>query len=470
MSRHNLSLIVVVPVLVLLGLAVGLTAPTPDKDYQLLKQIAEVLARIDRDYVRSLSEEERAELIENMIDGGLRRLDDHSEYMNMERSRQFSNDTEGHFTGIGVTIVADPISNFLKIESLLPGTPAYEAGLASGDLLVKINDQSTEGFKPDDGRKVIVGAAGTPVTLVTRREGRNPAEQTVAVTRSNIEINPISGVRRLADNPKNWDFMLDPEAKIGYVRLATFSAKATDELVAALKQLHEQGAKAFILDLRDDPGGLLPQAISVADLFLPGGRIVSTKNRSGGEQVFEAGAPKEGLDFIEQIPMAVLVNRHSASASEIVAAALQDYQRAIVIGERSFGKGSVQKVFTIPGPPRASLKITTETYWRPSGKNIHRDPKKSKETDEWGVKPDIEVPLTDEDRTRWVQHMRAREQVAGKPGLAPKPPEPKDGKKDDKPYEDKALLRAVEELKKKLGGTGWKLPEREPPLPQAVRA
>lgn len=467
MSRHNLALVIAIPVLVLIGLTVGLTAPAPDKDYLLLKQIAEVLARLDRDYVRALGDEERVELIENMIDGGLRRLDDHSEYMNMDRARQFTNDTDGQFEGIGVSISPDPVSKFLRIEGLIPNTPAYESGLAAGDLITRVNGTSTHGITIDGARKLIMGQAGTPVELATQREARNPAEQTLQVTRGNILVNPVSGVRRIPDNPKSWDFMLDPEAKIGYVRIATFSAKATDELVAALKQLHEQGAKGVFLDLRDDPGGLLPQAISVADLFLPQGRIVSTRNRTATEQEFDAHPAKEDLAFIEQIPMAVLVNRQSASASEIVAAALQDYKRAVIVGERTFGKGSVQKLFTIPGPPRASLKITTETYWRPSGKNIHRDPRKSKETDEWGVKPDFEVPLTDEERLRWLTHLRGRDYVPGKPGLAPKPPEPK---KDDKPFEDKVLQKAIEELKKVMGGTGFVPREAPAALPEAVRA
>lgn len=452
MPRRNLALILAIPALVLVGLTIRLTAPVPDKDYLLLKQIAEVLAKVDREYVRSLSDEERAEVIEHMIDGGLRRLDEHSEYMNLERSQQFNKDTEGKFSGIGVSIIADPVSNYLRIESLFPGNPAYEAGLAAGDLITQVDGKSTEGLRVDEVRKLIQGEPGTPVSLVIRRAGRNPTDETVVVVRGSVEVNPVSGVRRRPEKPIEWEFMLDPAAKIGYIRLSQFSANATLELVAALKQLHEQGAMSLILDLREDPGGLLPQAISVADLFLPGGRIVSTRSRSGTDQEFVAKPSPAGLGFAEVWPMVVLVNGHSASASEIVAAALQDHNRAIVIGERTFGKGSVQKLFTIPGPPEASLKLTAETYWRPNGKNIHRDPRTAKETDEWGVKPNpgFEVPLTDEDRQSWVRHMRERELVTGKPGIAPpKVPDPRAPKKDEKPFEDRALQKAVEYLKTK---------------------
>lgn len=471
MPRYNLAVLIVAIVLVLLGLVASLTAPPPQKDYLLLKQVAEVLAYLDRYYVRPLSDEERAELIENMIDGGIRRLDDHSEYMNIDRAQQFSSDTEGHFTGIGVTISADPESQYLKIESLIPGTPAYEAGLAAGDLIIRINDQSTFGFKPEDGRKAIVGPAGTPVTIVTRRNGREPTDLAITIVRGNIEVNPVSGVSRRADDPKRWNFMLDdPAVRFGYIRLAGFSAKATEELLAAFKTLQEQGAQGVILDLRENPGGLLPQAISVADLFLPAGRIVSTRNRQGDEQTYDATPAQEGWEFLETIPLAVLVNRQSASASEIVAAALQDHQRAVIVGERTFGKGSVQKVFNLPGPPRASLKITTETYWRPSGKNIHRDLRKSKDNDDWGVKPDIDVPLTDDERLRWVQHLRAREQVTGKPGVTPPQAKPRPSPPEEKPFVDRVLNQAIEAVKKKLPTAGPPGRPHRQALVDAVRA
>lgn len=457
MPRRNMAWMLIAPALVLLGLAISFSAPAPDKDYLLIKQIVEVLAKVDSEYVRELNDKDREQLIEDMIDGGLRKLDEHSEYMNLDRAKAFATNTEGSFGGIGVTITVDPKLNMLKIESPMPGTPAYEAGIASGDLILKVDGHSTEGMRVDEARKLITGEIGTPVTLTTLREGRVPLEEDVVVKRAKIDVHPVTGVKRKADDPTKWDYMLDPKEGIGYVRLSQFTAVATSELEAALKQIHAEGGKALVLDLRDDPGGLLPQAISVADLFLPGGRIVSTKNRRGTEQEFTAKPAEKGLEFAEQWPIAVLVNRNSASASEIVSAALQDHGRAVVVGERSFGKGSVQKVYNLPGPPTASLKLTTETYWRPSGKNIHRDPRTAKDSDEWGVKPDpgYEVATTDEDRIRWIRHLREVEFVTGKPGTpAPKKPEAKDAKKDEKPFEDKVLQKAEEYLKKKLAGVG----------------
>ena len=220
----------------------------------------------------------------------------------------------------------------------------------------------------------------------------------------------------------------------------------------------------MILDLRDNPGGLLNQAIEVADMFLTEGKIVSTRNRQGNERSF--AAKSNGTLFLptpdSPRPMAVLVNRNSASASEIVAAALQDHGRAVIVGERTYGKGSVQKLLRLPPPSQAAVKLTTETYWRPSGKNIHRYPD-AKETDDWGVRPDegMEVPTTEEERIRYLVEMRKLEFVAGKPGsVGPNPPTastPKgpDGKPlidDSKPFEDRPLIRAIDAVKKKLAG------------------
>ncbi len=187
-----------------------------------------------------------------------------------------------------------------------------------------------------------------------------------------------------------WDFMLDPAKKIGYIRITNFIQNTVEEVKAALKELDAQGMKGLILDLRDDPGGLLSAAVEISDLFVEDGKIVSTRGRNTAEKTFEAH--KEGT--YSGFPMAVLVNHNSASASEILAACLQDHNRAVVIGERSFGKGSVQNILDLEDGDSV-LKLTVATYWRPSGKNIHRF-KNAKETDEWGVSPNpgLEVKLS----------------------------------------------------------------------------
>ena len=214
----------------------------------------------------------------------------------------------------------------------------------------------------------------------------------MTITREWVHVETVLGDRRKSDD--SWDFMLDHDKHIGYIRLTAFSRDTAQDLKKALVELRKEGLKGLILDLRFNPGGLLNSAIEVSDLFIAKGRIVSTKGRNTPERVWDA--QKEGT--FEGFPMAVLVNHYSASASEIVSACLQDHKRAAVIGERTWGKGSVQNVIELEGG-KSALKLTTASYHRPSGKNIHRFPD-AKETDEWGVMPDAgyEVRLS---RRRW---------------------------------------------------------------------
>lgn len=468
MPLRNLVWLVCVPAVVLIGVAVTASAPAPDKDYQLVRQIVDVLAEVDTNYVRELSDADRQKLVEDMINGGLRRLDPHSEYLNADRLKEFRQDTEGSFGGVGVSLDVDAPSGLLKVAYPHPGTPAYAAGLEADDLIVTAGGQSTAGMTIDDARKVISGPVGTPVTLAIRRAGRTPPDFEVTLTRAKVEVHPVGGVSRRADDPGKWEWFADPAEKIALIRLkTTFSERTAAEVKAAVAEIEAAGGRALILDVRDNPGGLLSQAIATADLFLTEGKIVSTRDRRGNER--SVSAERDGTIFQpgpgDPRPMAVLVDRESASASEILAAALQDHGRAVVVGERSFGKGSVQKLLELGSDPPAAVKLTTETYHRPSGKNIHRYPN-AKEADDWGVRPDpgLEVPTTEEERLRYQWEMRLREFVAGKPAAngPPAPPRPRpatpkrsDGKPlfdESKPFEDRVLNKAVEVLKAKLKG------------------
>jgi carboxyl-terminal processing protease len=213
---------------------------------------------------------------------------------------------------------------------------------------------------------------------------------------------------------------------------------------AAIETMQKEGVRGVILDLRNDPGGLLRSAVEISDLFLTEGKIVSTKGRNHKDEVYEAKAEGTLLTPYEKFPMVVLINKYSASASEILSAALQDHERAVVIGERSYGKGSVQNIILMEHDTSAlTLKLTTASYWRPSGKNIHRFPD-SKETDEWGVKPNkgFEVPLKDEDRIEYLRWRADRDIIRTKPKPAEK--EPKDKKP---PFVDRVLQKALEHLR-----------------------
>jgi carboxyl-terminal processing protease len=464
MSRWNLAWVLVVPAVVLLGLAVTASAPPPDQDYQLVRTVVDVLAEVDRSYYRELTPEQKQKLVEDMVNGGLERLDPNSQYFNAEELKQFEIQSEGEYGGIGVYLTRDARSPYLKVESPMPGTPAYDAGILADDLILKIKangeERSTDGMKVEEARQLIKGKEKTTVTLTVLHEGsREPVD--VVVERARIEIHPVMGFARDPADPARWDYMADKASKVALIRLTGFTEKSEKDLKAAIEQARQDGARAVILDLRDNPGGLLNQAVAIADLFLSEGMIVSTRDRNGGGRKWEARADDVPTES-PRLPLAVLVNRGSASASEIVAAALQDHKRAAVVGERSYGKGSVQKVFDLPSS-KAGVKLTTEVWLTPTGKNIHRWPE-SKEADEWGVRPDagLEVKLTDADRAGYVKHMVELLRVKGKPGASRAESQPA-AAGPAKPFTDKTVEKAVEYLRGKLAEVG------EGPIPNRLR-
>ena len=284
MPLRNLAWLLIVPAIVCLGLAISYSALPPDKDYKLVRQIVDVLAEVDTNYVRELSDEDRQKLVEDMIDGGLRQLDPHSEYLNEAKLKRFHTDSEGSFGGVGITLGIDPKTKLLKVEHPMPGTPAYDAGLIAGDLIVKIggepvqpvSDTFTDLDAITDAKKRITGEVKTKVRLTIRREGRVPPEFDVELERARIEMHPVVGVTRRKDDPAKWEWFVDPQQKIALIRIQTFSELTAKELRAAVLEIKAAGGRAIVLDLRDDPGGLLNQAIEVADMFLADGKIVST--------------------------------------------------------------------------------------------------------------------------------------------------------------------------------------------------
>lgn len=472
MPLRNLAWLLAVPAAVALALAISYSAPPPDKDYRLVRQVVDVLAVVDENYVHELSDDERQKLVEDMIDGGLHDLDPHSEYLNEKRLREFETASEGAFGGVGIVLGIDADTKFLKVDHPMPNTPAYDAELIANDLIVKVGDTTTQGMTIEQARKLITGEIGSKVTLTIRRAGRTPPEFDVPVTRARVEIHPVAGVARRADDPAKWEWFVDPQYKIGLIRIRTFSElvagsdRTGGELQAAVAEIEQAGGRAIVIDLRDDLGGLLDQAVKVSDLFLTEGRIVSTRDRRGSERVFSARS--DGTMFLpkpdEPRPIAVLVNGQSASASEIVTAALQDNNRAVVVGQRTYGKGSVQRTFEVSKDPPAKIKLTVETYWRPSGKNIDRPRAPKDNPDEWGVKPNtgLDVALNEAEYERYADEMWRLDWVAGKPSVVganpPKAPFPKrTGKRlydENTPFEDKVLNRALQHLRKELGGVG----------------
>jgi carboxyl-terminal processing protease len=448
MSRRNLYWLLGIVAIQLLGFTVSYSAPTREKDtdYELVRLVVEVMHEVDNKYVKELDTAQKRKLVEDMINGGLERLDPHSAYYNNKEYKHFKKTNDGHFGGIGIQVGYDRQNRGqLTVISPIPGTPAYEARAANGDAImagdyiVKIDGALTENMRISDAVEKIQGDPGQKVVLTVVHEGGGQPID-VPITRAEIKIHSIMGDLRKPDNLETWDFLIDHKDRIGYIRLTAFSEKTSQELVAALMELKKADMRGLILDLRNNPGGLLREAVSVSNLFLKeGDRIVSTKGRNSHDEVYDARSEEELLKAIYhgepneaelraaargvtsvpagRYPMVVLVNKHSASASEIVAAALQDNDRAVVAGERSYGKGSVQNVILMnKDKDPSALKLTTASYWRPSGKNIHRFPD-SKETDEWGVKPTpgLEVPMKDDERYEYMLYRSERDVVRTKP-------------------------------------------------------
>jgi carboxyl-terminal processing protease len=443
MSRWNLAWLISVPLVVLMGLVLSYAAPSAEreKDYKLIRTVVDVLAEVDSHYVRELDGKAKEKLVEDMINGGLEKLDRYSSYMNAEELKQFYSQTEGNFGGVGIQLGLDPKTGMLMVISPMVGTPAYDAGILAGDIIIKIDDKSTEIMRMNEAIKMIQGKEGTKIKLTVMHEGSRESESFV-ITRAIIEIKTVLGYKRNEAEPSTWDWLVDDG--VAYIRLLQFNEHSTKDLEAAVQAIEKAGAKALVFDLRDNPGGLLTSAIEVSDMFLSEGRIVSTRDRNNNGKTWDAKA--DGTLFLGK-PMAVLINKNSASASEIVSAALQDNKRAVVVGERSFGKGSVQKVIDLKTNPPTGLKLTTDTYWRPSEKNMHRY-EDAKDTDDWGVKPDdgFEIVLKDDERLEYLRYRRTRDMVKGKNPI----PREKGNEKGPKQFKDRVLDKAVEYLKTQI--------------------
>lgn len=374
--------------------------PSEEEILLLMRMFSETFEQIERNYVKGI---DRRRLVEAAIRGMLQELDQYSNYISPDQISRFQQSVSQQFGGIGIQVRPD-----LVVATPLAGSPAYKKGIKAGDQIVEIDGKLASSFpkgkKLETAISLMKGKAGDPVTIGIRRTGVKEVIK-ITVTRAIVQVPTVMG-DVFGDNDE-WNFMLDDKKKIGYVRLTHFARRTADELNAALKQLEKKGMKALIIDLRYNPGGLLSQATRISDMFVEEGRIVSTKGRNVRERVWNATKPGTHTGF----PMAVLVNHFSASASEILSACLQDHKRAVVVGERTWGKGSVQNVIQLEGGSSA-LKLTTASYHRPSGRNIHRFPN-SKPTDVWGVMPDdgLEIKMSRIDMIRYQEYRRQRDVI-----------------------------------------------------------
>jgi carboxyl-terminal processing protease len=347
-------------------------AADKEDSYPSIALFTRVLELVRKDYVDG----ERLtykELVHGALRGMLNTLDPHSEFMDAQKFEELRNDTEGEFGGVGIVISLR--DGFLTVVAPIDDTPGARAGILSGDRIVKIDGRSTEKMTLQDAVKRLRGEPGTQVTLGVLRPGETQTRD-FRLTRDIIKVDTVKDINGKREFPLI-------EEKVGYIRITQFGEKTADELGRALKDFKQKGMVSLVLDLRDNPGGLLDQAVKVCEKFVGKDKpIVSTEGRVPSQRTQHVSG---GRDQIPNIPMVLLVNGGSASASEIVAGCLQDLKRAIVLGEQTFGKGSVQSI--LPLQDGSALRLTTARYYTPSHKMIH----------EKGITPDIVIPMSQEE-------------------------------------------------------------------------
>lgn len=380
-----------------------------DVAFEKMRLLTNVLLEIRKSYVDE-EKTEYKELLYGALRGMLQSLDPHSQFMDPDMFKDMKDDTAGEFGGLGIVIgLRDGI---LTVIAPMEDTPAFRAGILSGDKIVAIDGDSTENMSLHEAVKQMRGQPGTKVKIKIVRTKPQEIKE-MELVRAIIKVDSVKGAAILEDH-------------IGYVRLTQFSEPTADALQKDLDKLLAEGMTALVLDLRNNPGGLLNSSVDVSQKFVDSGAlIVSTKGRkgAGGQMDYVAKGRRHYIDF----PMAVLVNGGSASASEITAGALQDHHRAVIVGEKTFGKGSVQSV--LPLEDGSAIRLTTAKYYTPSGRTIH----------EIGVEPDVLVPMAP-DQWRRVMLKRSREEIGDLD-------EDAEAKSDAGPVTDVQLERAMDILK-----------------------
>ncbi len=350
---------------VLIFFTTSLYGNTDEKLYKKIDLFGEVLDKIKKEYVDDV---DQSEMLDSAINGALQSLDPYSSYMGPELFKEIETDTKGEFGGLGIEVGME--AGVIKVISPIDDTPASKAGIKAGDYIVQIDGQQVQGKSLVEAVKMMRGPVGSKIKLTIRRKGEKKAIEK-NIIREIIQIKSVEA-KILKKN-------------IAYLRLKSFNSNSSRQLIKEINNFETEDKPAsYILDLRNNPGGLLTQAINVADFFLDDGEILSTKGRRTIEN--RRFFAKKG-DRVKGKPLIVLINRGSASASEIVAGALQDHKRAIVLGENTYGKGSVQSI--IPLSDGGGIRLTVSKYYLPSGKSIS----------EVGVAPDIMVEEQDEDFT-----------------------------------------------------------------------
>ena len=385
----------------------------PDIFYQDFEEFISIVKEIQDKYVDEVG---LRALLMNAYMGMLAGLDPHSQFIDSKNLEELKIETEGEFDGLGIEVILK--DGFLRVLTPIVDSPAFRAGVYIGDVIIKIDGKSTKNISIREAIEMLRGKTHTKVTITVIHEGESEPVD-ITIERAKIHLNSTRGTR-----------IVDEDGKIGYVAITSFQDNTIDDLDAAVKELEKQGMESLILDLRFNPGGLLNIAVGMADKFIKKGLIVSTKGRHKSQH-HEYKAHKSVT--YENFPLIILVNNGSASASEIVAGAVKDHKRGLLLGTKTYGKGSVQSLLPIKNKTSA-LKLTTAKYYTPSGALIHGI----------GIEPDIKVDLTQKEVRGLHRHL-ARVNAADIRTKNGK--EPLEANDDDEKFVDAQLSRAIDVLK-----------------------
>ncbi|HUU82422.1 MAG TPA: S41 family peptidase [Phycisphaerae bacterium] len=405
MSKRNLIWLAILALLVAAVYRLTPMAARQDAVYRTYAPLVEVDSLIRQKFVEPVPGDR---LVEGAIRGMMLKLDPYSGYIAPEELDAFRRIASGKYTGIGVMLGVR--GGRLTVIAPIEQSPAVQAGVRADDVIQAIDGRSTEGLSVADVDRLLTGAPGSTVRLTVLHPSSDLTE-TVAIARAPISVHTVKGMRH--DGAGDWDYLIEHDPDVAYIRVAAFHDNTSFEFDRALEGLVSAGAAGLILDLRFNPGGSLPAAVAVVDRFISEGTIVSTVTRDQANDRYKARAE----DTIGPIPLAVLINGNSASAAEIVAGALQDHRRAVIVGTRSFGKGVVQSVVPLHGQ-RAAVSLTVAHYCLPNGRVIHKTPQNA-HSGEWGVVPDLVVEITPSETDAITSRRNELDQVPSSPTTAP---------------------------------------------------
>lgn len=412
---------------------------TRDRDFLSKKETADIFRRVVRDINPQTVDLPEGLLTAELMQGAFYSLDEYTTIIWPSGADQFQKRTRGDYIGVGIQIVKNPITDEVDVVTPLSGGPAFAAGVKAGDVITEIDGKSLKGLSLQKTVDTIMGPRGTEVTLTMRRDGE---VFQLDLERREIRIESVKGIHRLEDDPEKWDYWLDKENRIGYIRVDNFQANTARDLFNVIRNLSSEGLGGMILDLRGNPGGLLNSAYEISSLFLEqGDNVVGTQGRDPRDKrLFSVRA---GGAFPD-LPLVVLVDENSASASEIVSGAIRDNERGIVMGARTFGKFSVQELKPLSRTSRSQLKMTTARYFLPSGASLHREP----DSEVWGVEPNIGVRLTSKEKGNVYTMFREVEMLGPVP--EPKIIEPTEGDEKAEGQEEKKEAEAEGEKEDEL--------------------